>query len=718
MLAYPVFLALQLLFTIGVALLLAVGTAFFRDVRHLVDVALAVLFWATPVVYETGAAARRLAVFDPARAAVALRHRVSRRLLLPALAIARDLGPRRGLYAVCHGRRWTLADDAQGRSADRADLMVTQPARFPRGLPGSGPSSVFAAGGLVRRVAIRAGAVVPPRPDRWHRMPTPTFGGIGDRGRVRRLPPLWRHVCLPAGGSDARGLSPRSSSIGWYDDVAPMSALAKMVNSLAMAAFFVLTLATFKSTAAHAALTMVAIVWFGGVTNAVNLLDNMDGLAAGVTAIAAAAMALTFPGNSGRWLRSCRSRSRARWSDSLAGTVTRRKLFMGNCGSLAIGGLVAASALTAVARAGTVDVSGGRGAHPDRPTRRHGLRRAAAAARRPEHDARERRSHVAPAWWRPGSPRSAAVGLLYAVGALGAGAGYRLHVYGASAWPFAAVVAVSVLMMALYLARLPAYAGQDFQALHAAPFAPLLADITFRWHAGEVLLDLVLIATWYYAAYRRQVRGRSAGDIPARLLTCRCPRSWAASSRRCMSPACIPGCGIRSASTMCRPCCAASRPGAVLSVLAVTYLYKFERFSRGVFLIDAVLLTAAICRDPIVLSDDRAHRGAKQPARNPRGDLRRRDARPAARPRDARESPFRAESGGIRRRQPAIRARRIVGVPVRGSLEDLGAMIPRLRIEEVAIELTDASPPAREARVREICAAHGVAVRRLHMDIV
>lgn len=53
MLAYPVFLVLQLLFTVGVALLLSVGTAFFRDVRHLVDVALAVLFWATPVVYET-----------------------------------------------------------------------------------------------------------------------------------------------------------------------------------------------------------------------------------------------------------------------------------------------------------------------------------------------------------------------------------------------------------------------------------------------------------------------------------------------------------------------------------------------------------------------------------------------------------------------------------------------------------------------------------------
>ena len=51
-LAYPVFLLLQVLFTAGLALLLSVATAFFRDVRHLVEVALAILFWATPIVYE------------------------------------------------------------------------------------------------------------------------------------------------------------------------------------------------------------------------------------------------------------------------------------------------------------------------------------------------------------------------------------------------------------------------------------------------------------------------------------------------------------------------------------------------------------------------------------------------------------------------------------------------------------------------------------------
>jgi len=49
---FPVILALQTAFTIGLALILATTTAFFRDVRHLLEIALAVLFWTTPIVYR------------------------------------------------------------------------------------------------------------------------------------------------------------------------------------------------------------------------------------------------------------------------------------------------------------------------------------------------------------------------------------------------------------------------------------------------------------------------------------------------------------------------------------------------------------------------------------------------------------------------------------------------------------------------------------------
>ncbi|MEZ5419467.1 MAG: ABC transporter permease [Vicinamibacterales bacterium] len=48
----PVFLAAQTLFTIGLALGLSTATVTFHDVRHLVDVALGIGFWTTPIIYE------------------------------------------------------------------------------------------------------------------------------------------------------------------------------------------------------------------------------------------------------------------------------------------------------------------------------------------------------------------------------------------------------------------------------------------------------------------------------------------------------------------------------------------------------------------------------------------------------------------------------------------------------------------------------------------
>ncbi|HXW05580.1 MAG TPA: ABC transporter permease [Vicinamibacterales bacterium] len=60
MLLFPVLLALQVAFTIGVGLIVATATTFFRDVRHLIEVALGVLFWTTPIVYELAQVPERL----------------------------------------------------------------------------------------------------------------------------------------------------------------------------------------------------------------------------------------------------------------------------------------------------------------------------------------------------------------------------------------------------------------------------------------------------------------------------------------------------------------------------------------------------------------------------------------------------------------------------------------------------------------------------------
>jgi ABC-type polysaccharide/polyol phosphate export permease len=52
MLLFPFFLVLNVVFITGLALGLSAATALFRDVRHLVDVGVGMLFWATPIIYE------------------------------------------------------------------------------------------------------------------------------------------------------------------------------------------------------------------------------------------------------------------------------------------------------------------------------------------------------------------------------------------------------------------------------------------------------------------------------------------------------------------------------------------------------------------------------------------------------------------------------------------------------------------------------------------
>jgi lipopolysaccharide transport system permease protein len=54
MILFPVFVSLQLVFTAGLAMALATGTAFFRDIKHLLEIALAVMFWTTPILYQFG----------------------------------------------------------------------------------------------------------------------------------------------------------------------------------------------------------------------------------------------------------------------------------------------------------------------------------------------------------------------------------------------------------------------------------------------------------------------------------------------------------------------------------------------------------------------------------------------------------------------------------------------------------------------------------------
>ena len=73
--------------------------------------------------------------------------------------------------------------------------------------------------------------------------------------------------------------------------------------------------------------------------------------------------------------------------------------------------------------------------------------------------------------------------------------------------PLVAAFGVLVVLLGIYLARVPAYNAEDFIALQKSSFAPFLKDLAFRWHAAEVMLDFVLITVCYYLAYRLRFEG-------------------------------------------------------------------------------------------------------------------------------------------------------------------------------------------------------------------
>ena len=77
--AFPAVLLLQVLFTAGLAMLLSVATVYFRDIRHLVEVALSVLFWTTPVLYpleQAGESLRGWILLSPLSPFIVSYHRI------------------------------------------------------------------------------------------------------------------------------------------------------------------------------------------------------------------------------------------------------------------------------------------------------------------------------------------------------------------------------------------------------------------------------------------------------------------------------------------------------------------------------------------------------------------------------------------------------------------------------------------------------------------
>ena len=232
-------------------------------------------------------------------------------------------------------------------------------------------ATTFALTPVVRRYAIRFGAIDAPSERKLHVVPTPTMGGLA----------MWAGFLLALGVSrllpffepmNATAVEPLAAVVGCtlmvglgvVDDRRGTSALAKLTAQIFIAgivillgvqlAFFVLPGEGLAVLGADEAVPLT-ILWVLAAANAINLVDGLDGLAAGMVAIAAATFFIYMV----RGADLSESASVAALLSAITVGVCLgflpwnfhpAKIFMGDTGSMLLGMLVAVATISGVGR--------------------------------------------------------------------------------------------------------------------------------------------------------------------------------------------------------------------------------------------------------------------------------------------------------------------------------------------------------------------------------
>jgi len=229
----------------------------------------------------------------------------------------------------------------------------------------------FLATPVVRRFVIRAGVIYQPNDRTVHSVPLPTMGGIAMylgfvvALAVSQFLPFFGTINRASSGSTAALITcTLMFGLGVIDDTRGTTALSKFVAQLFIAGVLVLfgvqmTYFWFPGIGVVGLSgdlpAIVTITWAVAVPNAVNLVDGLDGLAAGMVAIAAAAFFAYVVRNPGAFGPASQA---ALLSAITAGICIGflpwnfhpARIFMGDAGALMLGMLLAIATIEGVGK--------------------------------------------------------------------------------------------------------------------------------------------------------------------------------------------------------------------------------------------------------------------------------------------------------------------------------------------------------------------------------
>ena len=458
---------------------------------------------------------------------------------------------------------------------------------------------------LVRIIARKKGWLALPTKDRWHKKPTALAGGIAIYAALALplfviaefstiLPHFFRNASLAQLPSiDAViwiGIT-ILFILGLWDDFLHIKPHTKLVGQILVA-----SLVAFLGFRLHwlTSLTLdttITILWIVGITNAFNLLDNMDGLCAGVGTIAALYIAILL-GN--------KMPDAAAVAMILSGALVAfllynfnpASIFMGDSGSLLIGFIVAVLSLCySQATPGTTLSSFAVPIMllmvPIFDTTLVTLIRIL-SGRKASVGGKDHTSHRLVLM---GFSEKGAVLFLYAICAVSGLSALFVSSHDTLTSPVVIIpMALSFLLMGVYLAQLRIYPEKEFSILRDRSYTPILIELTYKRQLMLVMLDFFLIGFVYYLSYRLRFASEDfpfyfkvfLRSLPA-VIACKLIAFFAVGVYRGIW-------GFMSTDDV-YVYLKGSIFASLLSVVAVTYIFRFEDFSKGIFIIDWLLTT-------------------------------------------------------------------------------------------------------------------------------
>jgi UDP-GlcNAc:undecaprenyl-phosphate GlcNAc-1-phosphate transferase len=441
---------------------------------------------------------------------------------------------------------------------------------------------------LVRAVARRYHVIAKPRGDRWNKNPTAMLGGVAIYLTVALTFLLF--VPHTREGWVVMGASTALFFVGLVDDflhVKPYQKLIGQVLGASAVVYFGLLLPWGWGASAAMALT---IFWLIGITNAINLLDNMDGLAAGVSAIAAVFIAANFASNGQTTEAVMLSVFAAALVGFLVYNTNPASIFMGDCGSMFVGFFLASSAL--------LSASGDRGRSfivviavpvlilfiPIFDTTLVTVVRKL-SGRAASQGGRDHTSHRLVAL---GLSERRAVWMLYVfAGASGLLAmlvrQFEYHTGIAMVLGFAVVLTLA----GVYLAGVKVYDEAEVQAAREKPLVSFLVDLSYKRRIFEVLLDVLLVILAYYFSYVTLFGSKLSAEVwqlflstvPVLIFVKMTALPAAGVYRGIWRYISLDNLIVYAKAVLA---------GSVASVLVLLFAFRFEGFSRAVFVLDAM----------------------------------------------------------------------------------------------------------------------------------